>query len=165
MFCIRCGNQADGTVALHCSACGFTHYLNSKIGSSALVVHHDRYLVMQRAKEPEAGKWDIPGGFCDYGEAPDATARREVFEETGYLVQIGELLGVWMDEYQEPDGNMWPTINLVYVARLVGEQPDTRHIDPAEVAAIDWVPVTNPGIVMAFPIQQNGALERYRFTL
>ena len=34
-----------------------------------------------------AGKWNAPGGKSEAGEAPDACARREVFEETGLRVR------------------------------------------------------------------------------
>lgn len=38
--------------------------------------------------------WSMPGGGMDPGEHPLETAVREVREETGYDVEIGELLGV-----------------------------------------------------------------------
>jgi 8-oxo-dGTP diphosphatase len=101
MFCIQCGSPVDGTVVLACAACGRTHYLHAKPSGSALIVDGDRYLVVKRAREPERGRWDLPGGFCEYGEDPADTAVREAFEETGLRVAVAELLGVWMDRYRE----------------------------------------------------------------
>jgi 8-oxo-dGTP diphosphatase len=164
MFCVFCGGPAQGTVTLKCETCGRTHYLNSKISGSALVVHHDRYLVVRRASEPEKGKWDLPGGFCEYGEDPRETARRETFEESGLAVEIVRLLGVWMDEYREPDGSHWPTMNLQYEARLVdADRAPTadRLIDEYEVTALRWAPLELPPISMAFPKQQLGALAAF----
>jgi 8-oxo-dGTP diphosphatase len=165
MFCIRCGQPADGTFVLRCVSCGFTHYLNAKIGSSALVVESDRYLVVLRAREPELGKWDLPGGFVDYGEDPATAASREVHEEAGYRAEIGDLLGVWPDHYKEPDGVLWPTINLIYCARLEeGSQSrlgTVMNLDLSEVAEVQWMPLNNPPQeTMAFPIQQQGALRK-----
>lgn len=37
--------------------------------------------------------WDIPGGHVESGEHPDETVRREVYEETGALLEAVRLLG------------------------------------------------------------------------
>jgi ADP-ribose pyrophosphatase YjhB (NUDIX family) len=39
--------------------------------------------------------WAMPGGGCDTGEAPAVGAAREVWEETGYITEIGALIGVF----------------------------------------------------------------------
>ena len=50
-----------------------------------------RLLLIRRA---DNGLWALPGGACDVGEAPATAAAREVWEETGYRVEITHLLGV-----------------------------------------------------------------------
>src|SRR6516225_8661656 len=37
--------------------------------------------------------WDIPGGHVEFGEHPDETVRREVYEETGATLESLHLLG------------------------------------------------------------------------
>jgi 8-oxo-dGTP diphosphatase len=162
LFCIRCGGPANGSVALECTRCGHTHYLNSKVSASTLIIDADRYLVVLRAREPESGKWDLPGGFCDYGEAPEETARREAQEECGYEVEVHHLLGAWPDQYLEPDGSFWPTINLIYQARIAKQSAEPTRFDPNEIGAVRWVPLAHPPKDMAFPNQQLGALEAAR---
>lgn len=39
--------------------------------------------------------WDLPGGIIHYGEVPMYSLRREIFEETGLDVEIGDSAGVW----------------------------------------------------------------------
>jgi len=38
--------------------------------------------------------WELPGGFIDAAESPEAAAGREMMEETGYLVPETVFLGV-----------------------------------------------------------------------
>jgi 8-oxo-dGTP diphosphatase len=52
-----------------------------------------RLLLVQRANEPGQGLWSLPGGRVEAGE-DDATAiAREMAEETGLVVQPGDLIG------------------------------------------------------------------------
>ena len=54
-----------------------------------------RFLLVQRANPPEAGRWTLPGGRVEPGESPAAAAAREVAEETGLDVAVGrEWLGL-----------------------------------------------------------------------
>ncbi|MBI1295860.1 NUDIX domain-containing protein [bacterium] len=51
-----------------------------------------RILLMCRA---DNGLWGLPGGACDVGEAPPTGAAREAWEETGCIVEIDHLLGIF----------------------------------------------------------------------
>lgn len=42
-----------------------------------------RYVLVQRANEPNKGKWSLPGGKIELGETTMQAARRELLEETG----------------------------------------------------------------------------------
>ena len=46
-------------------------------------------------KRADNGKWALPGGCHDLGETPKACAERECREESGYIVEVTELLGVY----------------------------------------------------------------------
>jgi ADP-ribose pyrophosphatase YjhB (NUDIX family) len=161
MFCIWCGSPAEGDVALRCSRCGRTHYLNSKVSASALVVVDDTYLTVKRAAEPEFGKWDLPGGFLNYAEPPADAAGRETIEESGIKVVMDRLLDVFMDQYLEPDGTYWPTINLIYLAHPVDPAGDLTNVDANEISEIAWHPLASPPTDIAFPTQQLGAIDAY----
>ena len=52
-----------------------------------------RLLLVQRAHEPGAGRWSLPGGRVEPGEDDAAALRREMVEETGLDVDVGALVG------------------------------------------------------------------------
>lgn len=61
----------------------------------------DGRLLLIRRKEESA--WGLPGGGIDFGESWAECAVRECREETGYEVEVTNLLGV----YSEPAEQVW----------------------------------------------------------
>ena len=70
--------------------------MSSPVVAAGAVVRdeHERLLVVQRRHEPAAGRWTLPGGRVDLGETLADAVRREVREETGLDVEVGDLVGV-----------------------------------------------------------------------
>jgi ADP-ribose pyrophosphatase len=64
------------------------------VGVGVLINDGDRYLLIKRAAEPDAGLWSIPGGLVEVGEKIVEAAIREAEEETCLKVEICERLGV-----------------------------------------------------------------------
>lgn len=64
------------------------------VGVGVLIRDGDRYLIVKRAVEPDAGLWAIPGGLVEVGERAADAAMREAKEETGLDVEITGILGV-----------------------------------------------------------------------
>src|SRR5262249_27033252 len=52
-----------------------------------------RLLLVQRGREPDQGRWSLPGGRCRPGGPGAAAACREVLEETGLQVASAQLIG------------------------------------------------------------------------
>jgi 8-oxo-dGTP diphosphatase len=132
--CPRC--EADLRVdsrRAECPACGSVFYAHSAPTVSALVVDGDRILLARRAHEPDAGRWDLLGGFVDEGEHPLDALRRELREETGLEVEPAEFVGSYVDSYG--DGELATgVLNLVWKARIV-----TGEASPADdVAELRW---------------------------
>ena len=60
----------------------------------AIIRDGARVLLVRRGQPPGLGLWSIPGGRVEPGEAVEDAVRREVREETGLEVEVGEVAGL-----------------------------------------------------------------------
>jgi len=65
------------------------------VGVGSIIIKGDRVVLVKRAHPPIQGQWSIPGGVLEVGEFVREAAIREAREETGLVVEPGELLGVF----------------------------------------------------------------------
>jgi len=59
-------------------------------GVGAVVIYNSKVLLVQRGTQPYKGQWCIPGGKINFGETLQQAAEREIFEETGILIEAHE---------------------------------------------------------------------------
>jgi len=71
-------------------------------------------LVSGSAQSNFPGSWNLPGGGIEHGESPTDALVREVAEETGLEVDVGELIDVRSDLVVAPAGD-----RLVHFDRIV----------------------------------------------
>ena len=64
-------------------------------GIITIILRHGKFLLVQRAREPDQGKWAFPGGLIEVGETAAQAALRELAEETGIIAEAGKLLDVF----------------------------------------------------------------------
>src|SRR5215211_1074288 len=60
----------------------------------AVVLRGEQVLIVQRAQQPNAGRWGFPGGVLELGETVGEGAMRELLEETGILAEPAGVLNV-----------------------------------------------------------------------
>ena len=65
------------------------------VGVGAIIIEDARLVLVKRAHPPLQAEWSIPGGVLEVGELMRQAAVREAREETGLIVEPGELLGVY----------------------------------------------------------------------
>jgi ADP-ribose pyrophosphatase YjhB (NUDIX family) len=104
------------------------------VAVGAIVVSDNALLLVQRAKPPGLGQWSVPGGIVEAGEAVRAALAREVLEETGIVVDVGEFAG-WVERIHDE----FHFVILDFFAAPRDEQPQLVAGDDAAEAR--WVPV------------------------
>ena len=60
----------------------------------AVVLRDDKVLIVQRAQQPNAGRWGFPGGVLELGETIAEGAMRELSEETGTVAEAAGWLNI-----------------------------------------------------------------------
>ncbi len=99
------------------------------VGVGAVIVdrHSDdrrddpRVLLIRRGQPPLLGEWSLPGGVLECGEALREAAVREAREETGLVVETGELLGVYERVLRGDDGRVrYHYVLIDFLCRPVG---------------------------------------------
>ena len=66
------------------------------LGFFGIVMRRGKVLIMRRRLDDTlGGTWDLPGGGHAKGELPEETVRREVREEAGLKVQVGEVCHIY----------------------------------------------------------------------
>lgn len=118
---------------------------------TAVLDAEGRILLIQRA---DNRLWAMPGGACEMSETPAQSAAREVWEETGYQVEITRLLGVFDSRYCGSVSSRHIYLILFAGAPVAGEartSPESLAVRWFELGDIPWTELA-PG--HAFRLQQ-----------
>ncbi len=100
-FCANCGHalterEVGGKVRPACPECGAVVFEDPKLAVAVLLERKGQVLMGRRSQHSASpGKWSFPAGFVDRGERVEDAAIREVREETGLIVRLDALLGLY----------------------------------------------------------------------
>lgn len=92
--------------------------------SAAAFVQDDQGRVLLQ-KRADNGYWGLPAGHADVGESISETAVRETFEETGFIIKVDRLVGVYSDPtlfgvMRYPDGGITQFVSLCFACTITG---------------------------------------------
>lgn len=110
--------------------------LAPQVAVGAIIQRDGELLMVKRAQEPAAELWSIPGGRVEAGELLADALRREVLEETGLSVEVGELAGIL-----EVPGTELHYVILDYFVTISGD--DTTPRPGSDVSDARWVPLAD----------------------
>lgn len=113
------------------------------------------------ARHHDYGQWALPGGTIDPDETPADAAVREMWEETGLLVEPVRVAGVYGGPafcVTYPNGDQIASVDTVFDCRVIGgalvadgeEVSELHYFTPAEVAQLalpSWVEVVYADLV------------------
>jgi 8-oxo-dGTP diphosphatase len=105
------------------------------VGVGAIVITGDRVLLVKRAHPPIQGQWSIPGGVLEVGEMVREAAIREAREETGLIVEPGELLGVYDRILRDPEKRVqYHYVLIDFLCRPIGGE----LVAASDAAEVRW---------------------------
>ncbi len=106
------------------------------VGVGAIIVDGEGRLFLAR-RGPEAknerGLWEFPGGSVEFGETLADALRRELREEYGIEIRVGELLDV-VDHILLDEGQHW--VSPTFICKIESGEPAIR--EPHKCSEIGW---------------------------
>lgn len=128
------------------------------IGVGAIIIEDERVLLVKRAHPPIQGEWSIPGGVLEVGELVREAAIREAREETGLIVEPGELLGVFDRVLRNPEQRVqYHYVLIDFLCKPVGgelcaatDAAEVRWFTREELPALNLADDTHEVILKGF---------------
>lgn len=100
------------------------------VAAGVLIERETVLLSRRKAGAHLPGRWEFPGGKVEPGEDPREALRRELVEELGIDVSVGEILDVTFHRYEDADKAV---LLLFFEAARSAGSPEPRPLDVAEV--------------------------------
>jgi mutator protein MutT len=131
------------------------------VGAGAIIVNPEgRLFLAQRGPmaKNERGLWEFPGGAVEFGETLAHALAREMREEFGIDIQVGDLLDV-VDHILADEKQHW--VSPTYICRIISGDPVIQ--EPEKCSAIGWFLPDQVPAELSMITRQN--LEHYRKSL
>lgn len=106
------------------------------VGVGALIVDPKGRLFLSRRgplAKNERGLWEFPGGSVEFGETLSDALQREMHEEYGIEISVGELLDV-VDHILPEEGQHW--VSPAFICTIVSGEPVIR--EPGKCSGLGW---------------------------
>ena len=116
-----------------------------RVGVGAVVLDGGRVLLVRRGKAPSYGKWSLPGGMVELGETTREAVQREIEEECGLKIRVGEVAGVLDRVVRDGEGRIryhWVLVDYVAFPEsgtlcAASDADEAAWVEVDEVARLD----------------------------
>ena len=105
-------------------------YITPKVDVRGAVFRDGKILLVREAAD---GRWTLPGGWADVGDAPSEAVEREIREESGYEAKAVKVLALEDRKRRHP-----PSLNEVYKVAFLCELVGGAARTSAETTAVSW---------------------------
>ena len=103
----------------------------------AVILFQSGIVLIKRDNPPYQGCFALPGGFVEIGETVENAAAREAQEETGLVIDLLGLVGIYSDPGRDPRGHV---VSAAFLARGRGKLHSGSDARSAEVFLINNLP-------------------------
>ncbi len=103
---------------------------------SVTIINYDKSGRLLLVRQRDSGMWVFPGGAIEPGESPADAAVREMWEESGLLVDLESIFGVYGGpEYviEYSNGDKVSYVMTVFESRTIGGKPEPKDDESSEV--------------------------------
>lgn len=117
-------------------------YATPKIDVRAAVFKGEKLLLVRERLD---GGWTMPGGWADVGDSPSKAAERETWEEAGFHVKAGKVVGVY-DANRVNPFEIFHAFKIVFLCNILdGEARPSRETSEVAFFAEDSIPAQFSG--------------------
>jgi len=117
-------------------------YATPKIDVRAAVFKGEK---LRLVRERLDGGWTMPGGWADVGDSPSKAAERETWEEAGFHVKAGKIVGVY-DANRVNPLEIFHAFKIVFLCNILdGEARPSRETSEVAFFAEDSIPAQFSG--------------------
>ncbi len=104
------------------------------IVTAGIIINNERFLITQRKENSNQNlKWEFPGGKLEKGESPEEGLKREISEELGIEVKVGDVFEVVYHKYEDKT-----ILLLCYICKYLSGQ-----VRAIECNDFEWVSLNN----------------------
>ncbi len=107
------------------------------LAADAVILFRSGIVLIRRDNPPYQGSFALPGGFVEIGETVENAAAREAQEETGLVIDLLGLIGIYSDPGRDPRGHV---VSAAYLSRGMGELHSGSDARSAEVVPLNNLP-------------------------
>ncbi len=123
------------------------------VGVGAILVNPDGKVFLSRRgqnSKNEKGLWEFPGGAVEFGEKMADALQREMAEEYGIEIEVGDLLDI-VDHILPAEGQHW--VSPTFICRIKSGEP--KILEPGKCSQIGWFEIDKIPADLSLVTQQN----------